>query len=86
VLEIAEKDNKEVAVARYCLHAVAPVPLADDMLIALVLLRSNEAEYHRIANKTAFERPAQLAAYVEQCRQTHQLQRIATEPAITLAS
>lgn len=57
VLELEKQEGQEVAVARYCLHSVAHVPLGDDMLVALIMLRSSEKEYKQIANRTRFSSP-----------------------------
>lgn len=52
VVELEERDGKHLGVARYCAHHVADVPVGDDMLAAMLMLRHDEKEYLKIANRT----------------------------------
>lgn len=78
VVEVNE-DNE--AVARYCLHAVAPVPVYDDMLIALLMLKHDLENYRRIANKTEIRRvgPSRRAVRLPRYAM-HEEQPAAQEP------
>ncbi len=68
VVEYVIEDGVEIAIARYCYHFIDHVPVADDMLLALLMLRFKEAEYLRIANKSThcFPMPLSQADWNEQ--------------------
>lgn len=52
VVQEKEVDGKVVDVLRCCLHSRASVPLGDDLLSAMILLKGDEQEYLRLANKS----------------------------------
>lgn len=54
---VVELDDEDRKIARYCLHSSEAVPLCDDIIVAVLMLRGHEEEYLRIANMTCLYTP-----------------------------